>query len=162
MAVGAKGNPAFWVPVLVHESCHMDQWIEDKKRAIDNSYANGSLYDWMIGKKKLGKNQLKKVIENIIMYELDCEKQSIEKLKKWDVPISLDIYIQKANTVLYSYLYMMETRYSILSSLPQPMWIQAWNRAPKEFQDEYTTIPKEVREIFDLHMTEKEFKNRHL
>lgn len=149
MALSCNGDPYLWFPLLAHESSHMDQWIENKKWYDQLELAYGSMENWLLGN-RVGRKELQKAFIKIIEGELDCEKRAIEKIKKWGVQVNLDILIQKANAYVYRFLYVMETRKWKSPNAAQHVAI--WNKAPKEFQQDYTVIPEQLREQFEKHL----------
>lgn len=96
-----------WLANLVHESCHMDQWIEQsgiwKK---EEKFGTSTVDRWLLGKSVYS---IRKSVNNLISLELDCERRSVAKMIKYDLPINIVTYIQKANEVLLYYKYIYET-----------------------------------------------------
>lgn len=106
--VVACGKPIEqWVPILVHESCHLDQFAEDPNwRSWTDAYCG--LWGWLDGEVMLNNAQVQKLIETVIFVEWDCERRSIEKIKKLKLPINISDYCRKANSYLYSYKVMYQ------------------------------------------------------
>jgi hypothetical protein len=98
-----------YVEVLIHESCHMDQWIENTKYwSIERE--NNSLDEfWKILKGIKVKN-LKFHLRNVQMMEAECEEMAIEKIKYYDMGINITKYSQKANSYLLFYSLLKETK----------------------------------------------------
>ena len=92
-----------WLDVLVHESCHMDQYAGGFKYWREAEDGINFLDEWLTKKKKYPKERLEKAIKAIIMLELDCEKRTVKKMKKYKIPFNKELYIQKANSYLFSY-----------------------------------------------------------
>lgn len=139
--VVAAGMPVeSWLQTFVHESSHMDQWISDD-RWVGWAEMCGKMWSYMDGTLLLNKSQLNKVIDGMIELELDCEIRSIEKIKKWGLPIDIDEYIRKANVYLYSYRLMGEYKVFPNGIYNDPVLI---NSAPKVFQADYKHIPKKL------------------
>lgn len=92
-----------WVDVLVHESCHLDQYIE-KVPIWENGEAGITLIDsWLTKNKKISMKRIEQAIKNTILLELDCEKRTVKKMQKYKIPFNKENYIQKANSYLFSY-----------------------------------------------------------
>ena len=91
-----------WMQILVHEFCHMEQWKSDDRWDKWN-VACSKLWGWLDGSVIMNKTQLSKVIDDMVELEKDCEMRAVEKIKKWELPINVQDYVQKANTYLYSY-----------------------------------------------------------
>lgn len=98
-----------YVEILIHESCHLDQWIENTKywnlEVINNSL--NTLWETLKGKKV---KNLKFHLRNVQMMEAECEKMSIEKIKDYDLGIDINKYTQKANSYLLFYTLLIETK----------------------------------------------------
>lgn len=136
-----------WLEVLVHESCHMEQWAENTKvwRDYENPLNMTGYYDeWLSGKNVSKKSAVKaaKYIQNL---ELDCEKRSVDKIKKYKLPIDIIRYKRRANCYVYSYAYMIESRIWIPSVYDTPYI----NDFPSVWKSNYTKLPKSIKETFD-------------
>lgn len=103
MVVGCAKPVDEWMATLVHESCHMDQWLEDKEmwNRCMNDY--GLFWGWLAGDTMMNTAQVQKACETIIYVEWDCERRSVEKIRKLKLPLNISKYCRKANTYLYSY-----------------------------------------------------------
>lgn len=105
----AKGQED-WLQTLVHESCHLDQWVENSKEwQREDKLGNGVLDDWILGK-DIDRRRVRRAINNIIALEVDCERRAIAKIIEYELPISETIYIQRANCYLLYYNHVFETR----------------------------------------------------
>ncbi len=104
-----------WLNTLVHESCHFDQWVQ---RSI---YWNNmmqykpdactQLFDyWVYRNKKISKET--GIIMASIMrdLELDCERRTIEKIKKYNLPIDIKEYTKGAGAYIMFYNYIGKYR----------------------------------------------------
>jgi hypothetical protein len=122
-----------WLDVLVHESCHMDQF-EDKFKYWDESEDGLVLLDdWLLGKKKrVSKEKLEEAIKNIIMLELDCEKRSVKKMERYKIPFNKGLYIQKANSYLFSYWATLRDKKWFKFPYENP---KIYKKMPKHFLD---------------------------
>ena len=92
-----------WLDVLVHESCHLDQFTENSKYWRTGEDGIIVLDSWLEKKKNYTNNRLEKAIKNTILLELDCEKRTVRKMKKYGIKFNESHYIQKANSYLLSY-----------------------------------------------------------
>jgi len=101
---------AEWLPILVHESCHMDQWQEK----ISLWKECGKLPEEIIDNWIEGKNYTKKTVEHAIKItrnlELDCEQRAVKKIKRFNLPINIDEYIQRANVYLFFHNWVLLKR----------------------------------------------------
>jgi hypothetical protein len=99
----AKGRED-WLWILVHESCHLDQWIENcKVWADDDRWPSGDLIDSHIVGDKVDRRRLRRAILRTIKLELDCERRSLVKIAEYNLPINTATYIQRANAYVLSY-----------------------------------------------------------
>ena len=137
-----------WLSVLVHESCHMDQWEEKIKLWKDHDKLNDNVVDeWLEGK-----NHSVKKVELAIKVtrdlELDCEQRAVNKIKKFNLPINVKEYIQKANVYIFFHNWVLVKR----------KWYNPTNcpfTNPKiykllkhEWYDSYETIPPDLLKAF--------------
>lgn len=90
---------AEWVPIFVHETCHLDQWLEKDPIWKIGSDAVNRLFDNLKPNGRISK----KDVQNSILLERNCEVRSIKKIKKYNLNIDLDKYIQQSNLYLLSY-----------------------------------------------------------
>lgn len=98
---------ADWINTLIHEGCHFDQWVEQTViwegcyiGGVDAGDLEGL---WIDHKIELNDQQVDDVINRLINVELDCETRTVEKIKKYHLPIDQDTYIQQsiAHILLY-------------------------------------------------------------
>lgn len=137
--------------IMVHESCHMDQSIEDTFLWDKCSAGYTVFFQWLEDKKIVKREVLEESVQDIIRLELDCEKRSVKKILKYGLPINVEEYIQKANAYLYGYLFFLEKK----KWIPEIYTDQSvYNLAQTEFQKSYTKIPGKLRKAF-----EKVYKN---
>lgn len=91
--------------IFVHESCHVDQLVEKSKIWFNpalESYKDDPLQKHVRGQSNKTK-KLEKYFKKTLELELDCEKRSVEKIKKYKLNIDIDNYIKIGNVYLYSY-----------------------------------------------------------
>jgi hypothetical protein len=91
-----------WVDVLIHESCHLDQFI-GKSKIYDKGGRGIIIIDEWLGGKNINKTRLYKSFQDSILMELDCEKRTVKKIKKYKININITKYIQQVNAYLLSY-----------------------------------------------------------
>ncbi len=146
----ATGKPQKkWLPILVHESCHLDQWLENKEKFISSDGIE-VIDSWLNGN-RVNMSKLKGAINNSKKLELDCEKRSVEKIKKYKLPINIETYIQMSNSYIYFYNWVLKNR----SWTPKGKELhipEIYSNAPKEFQKRYNNIPAELEAAFDKYL----------
>lgn len=124
LAVAIKKPSDKWLPIFAHETCHMDQWLEKSPLWLDaddfkilDSWLGGTLYP---------KEKIVNFVHKVISLEADCERRTIEKIKKYNLPIDIKWYASRANAYLYYYQWLIVNR--------------KW----------YKTAPYEIKDILDL------------
>jgi hypothetical protein len=96
-------NKKDWLDVLVHESCHFDQFTE-KHKLWNVADSDLTTFDKWLNGKKIPINRVLECVKHIVELELDCEKRSIKKFKKFNFTfINTEKYIQQANSYLFGY-----------------------------------------------------------
>lgn len=103
-------NRPDWLQLLVHESCHVDQWIENAKCWQNEGKIGNDIIDAYLLGKDFNHNKLKKAFKNTILLELDCERRAIDKIVEYDLPINISSYIQRANAYLFYHHRAMKLR----------------------------------------------------
>jgi len=124
-----KKNVREWLDVLVHESCHLDQFLEKSKLWVSDANSLCVVEAW-INKKNISENKKLTGFNNTISLELDCEKRTIAKIKKYNLDINIEEYVQKANSYLLAYLYAMIYRKCYPTPYENP---RIWKKMPKNF-----------------------------
>lgn len=115
LAVATDKPEADWLAILVHEGCHMQQWIENSPAWIQNTMPDGReavdwLEDWCSGNIELSSADLSMAISKAKEVELDCEKRVVEKIKKYRLNLDIPTQIQKANAYVQFYEHVGKTR----------------------------------------------------
>ena len=96
-----------WLDILVHESCHMDQFIEQCPEWTNGVDSVDRYFDWING---IDIPNVEESIHNAGLLELDCEIRSLKKIKQYDLPIDCKQYAKRANAYTLFYLYTIKTR----------------------------------------------------
>lgn len=118
-----------WVDVLVHESCHLDQFTEKSKLWVSDNNSLFIVEAWIKGK-KMSLSKRDQGFKNALLLELDCEKRSIKKFQKYKLNINIKDYIQKANAYLFAYMVALHEK--------------RWYASPYENPKIYKKMPKEL------------------
>lgn len=105
VAANAKDAKA----TLLHEYCHLKQFIDNDKLWKKSGKATIALNEWLDGK-DFDKKKIKKYISICRELELDNEKRAAKLAKKYDVDMSVSKYIKKANAHVLYYNWLAETR----------------------------------------------------
>jgi hypothetical protein len=141
--VVACGKPfQEWVEILIHEFCHMEQWKNDDRW---NKWTDAceKCWSWLSGESIMNKTQLMNVLDVMVELERDCEIRAVEKIKKWNLPISVQKYVQKANIYLYSYYILPEIKKFPTGVHSDP---ELTKMSPSTFKKSYRKVPEEIRD----------------
>jgi hypothetical protein len=104
-----KKNETDWIGTLIHESCHLDQFLQKSKLWINDNIGLDIVEEYVKNRKK-DKKKVLNAIKNTMLLEIDCEKRSIKKFKKYKINIDLKKYIREANAYIFSYVYAYENK----------------------------------------------------
>lgn len=141
-----------WYQILVHESCHMDQWKEKseawKSIDIQNMRADQIMDKWL-GGMEFEDSLIKDSIRIMQAVELDCEIRSVEKIKKLDLPIDIPQYIKKANSYLYLYSAILHTRkWPDVAPYEVPEIVQEMPESFLDKVEDYYNMPDNLLQLF--------------
>lgn len=140
--------------VLVHESCHLDQYIENTKLWRDADNYLSVFFDWVDGK-EIHHKKLKKAFIISQQLELDCERRAVKKIKKLNLDIDVERYIQEANAYIYLYTYIYMNRVWYKPRKPIYKDNLVLSLMPKKFIKDYTHIPPKILEAYKLRLSGK-------
>lgn len=146
--VVATGKPIKeWLPIFVHESCHLDQWIKNPK--LFSSDVN--LDDWLAGKRTKN-TDIKKEVAASKRLELNCEKRTVKKILKYNLPINVDEYIQKSNLYIhfYNWVYINRKWVAKGKTLYDKRLYSMMNTT---FDKSFAKTPKHILEAIDNHLS---------
>lgn len=142
-----------WLVILLHESCHMDQWVEKVPEWTEN-VGMDNIEKWLNGDDSVNMNNIDNEIRTSIIVEVDCEKRTVEKIKKYglDSIINIDEYIQKSNAYVLFYLWMRKNRkwYTIGKepyNIPDVVSVM-----PKTFDIDYTILDPKIEKKYDTYL----------
>ena len=100
-------------------------------------------------------NKIDEEIKSGIAVEVGCEKRTVEKIKKYDLEFvaSSDVYTQKSNAYVLSYLWMRQKRKWYKIGF-EPYNIESvYTKMPKTFDIDYTKLTDDVFDAFEhLHL----------
>jgi hypothetical protein len=140
-----------WLPIFLHETCHKDQYLEKSDlwfAKIGNEYDALLIFDmWIDHHIELKPHQLRPVLTQIIEVELDCERRSVEKIKKFNLPINIQEYIQKSNSYIWYYHAAAYHRAYTQRSSPYTN-VELWSKMPVDMDQNYSTINSKMLKLF--------------
>lgn len=134
---------------MVHESSHMDQFLENCEEWSD--YLGLELTELWLSGNPVPRQSLQQEIESSINLELDCEKRTVKKIIKYKLDTIIDVtrYIQMSNAYIFFYLWMKARRrwYKIDK---EPYKISdIVSEMPKTFDVDYSTLDAKYLKLFD-------------
>lgn len=105
----ATGKPFLeWFPTFIHESSHVDQFIEKSPYWFADQDSN-ILDDWINGI-DFDMQDIKRVVHRTILLEADCEARAVEKIKQFNLPVNIEEYSRQANSYLLFHHWMLLNR----------------------------------------------------
>lgn len=134
-----------WLNLLLHEFCHAEQWIENIK--LWDKVRNNKMDEWLNGDKI---HYPHTHLDDMKLLELDCEKRAVQNIRKFNLPINIQEYTQKANSYVLFYNYIKETRnWSKPGNSPYQNK-ELWSVCPKKFMPlkYYKIIPYKIYKKF--------------
>jgi len=112
LGIAIGGDKEDWLPILVHEFSHMQQYLENtecwKNNFIDGIETIDIIDKWISGDDSI--TNIEDLISRSYAIEADCEKRSIENIKTFKLEIDIPMYYQKANSYILFYAAMLENR----------------------------------------------------
>lgn len=143
-----------WIQIMVHESCHRDQYTEqipmwNKMVDFEGEKVDplNLFWDWLNGAVELKPRKLREVTLHCMNIELDCEIRAAKKIDKFYLPINTKEYIQKANAYVYLYHVIRETRQWYPKGKAPFHLANVWTKMPTDFDRDYTKIPPKIRDL---------------
>jgi len=133
------------ISILVHEYCHLTQWIDYIPLWKKAEISIPIVFNWLDGKNVRNIKQHLAVCRDL---ELDNEKRSVEMIKKHNLPIDIKRYIKRANAYVqfYNYLYISR-KWSNSKNTPYNNE-NLINIMPDKFNMRYSKMSKKVEKMF--------------
>ena len=134
-----------YVELLVHESCHMDQFINQTPKWVkeQNNDSLSIFWEWLKNPTKININQH---LLNVQLMEAECEQLSIQKIIDLDLGINIQQYIQKANSYLVFYTVLKETKK--WCDYPPYKFKEIWLQMPSDKILQKFSISKELKALY--------------
>lgn len=95
--------------ILIHEYCHYLQWKEDRKYFLKLVKDCGIIFDWLDGK-FYKKSIIESATRGVMELEWDCEKRSVDTIKKYKLDVNVEDYCRSANSYILFYHMVKENR----------------------------------------------------
>lgn len=144
-----------FIPILVHEFSHMEQWIDKDpcytKHLIGGYESSTIMSEWLNGREYDYKT-VKKAIDILRDCELDCERRVIKNIEKYKLDINVKKYCKEANAYILFYNYIIRKRRWEYKESPSSI-IEILDEMPDNlFSLNYTKLLPEHRKLFDNHL----------
>lgn len=139
LAVSTGCSEEGWLGLLLHEYCHLTQWVEDTP--LWRAYDDG-MWRWLAGKQV--KNP-RAAVRSVQALEEDCERRTVRLIHELQAPISVEGYTRSANAYLHFHNVIADKRKwyrpgTIMQDIPELM------AAANPFLDrDFTNTPPELR-----------------
>lgn len=149
-------NEPNWIETLVHEFCHFLQFKEQDPiyTSLDQDGSNyiSELWDWLDGKLEFISTKRKnEAFRKIIAMELDCERRSVEMIKRFKLPVNLEDYEYVAFVYIHFYNFCKKYRtwFSDGVSVADIVEISDLeNKYKISLDGDFRKLPPEFEEIF--------------
>ncbi len=137
----AVGKPQKeWFPIFIHEYNHFLQWKEQSKEWLN---CDDVFFDHWLSDNTVNTRKVNKGIASLITLELDCEKRSVEMIKKFKLNIDTEHYIKCANSYVLFYNILKEKRQwydkapytvdEIIDIMPN-YWLNDYSKTPRLYK----------------------------
>jgi len=138
-------NRKDWIEILVHEYCHLTQWVERIPLWKRSETSLDKVDEWLSGGKV---NNIGRHLGVARDLELDNEKRAVALIKEWGLKVDIDNYIRKANAYVQFYNYMgISRRWSKPGNSPYSNK-NLINEMPNKFNMNYDKMSKKVEKAF--------------
>lgn len=112
LKLAVASNNENFISTYVHESCHMDQYLDGSEywsSDVDNAYI---LWDKALGpdSHEVSDSELEESLNIIVMLEADCEIRTLQKIADYGLDVDPELYAQQANSYLYFHTAMNKYR----------------------------------------------------
>jgi hypothetical protein len=133
--------------ILVHEYGHLTQWADqcDIWVTSSKSKSHDKLYRWLAGEDVKGIEEAINICRDL---ELDNEKRSVKLIKKFNLPIDVDMYIKKANAYVQFYNYLLISRKWCTPKNSPYKNDRLLEAMPTKFNMNYNKLTKKLLKIF--------------
>lgn len=145
---------AIWLPIMVHETCHRDQWSAKSTvwtRKVESEDPLTCVFEWLDYKREIPKKHLRTYLQAACNIELDCERRSVQKIIDGDLPIDVTRYTQRGNAYVYFYLALEYTRKWYDKGRAPHLNEVVWQHMSTHFEGDYTRIPRKAKALILEH-----------
>lgn len=138
-----------WLPVFVHEYCHFLQWKKGLKVWTQSEYITLDQIVKIQSNKSIKLDEMVRILGDLRNLELDCEKRTVEIIRKYRLPIDIKTYIKKANAYVFFYTHIQQ--YRQWASGPKSAYNnqEILENISSRFYSNYEVIPKKLKGLYD-------------
>jgi len=155
ISVAINKPEEIWLSTLCHEFSHFQQWQSDsaawRNTLLPDGRDGGNVFEeWLDGEE----HDLELVKDSIARYrrlELDCERRCVKNLTKFQLPIDIGVYCQRANAYIHFYNFIFERRRWYKRGKPPYASPAIMKVMPKTMDGRYDRTPKWLIDLFDIH-----------
>ncbi len=146
-----------WLPIVVHESAHMDQHSERSRLFFDlvvppwNKNASELLLDAVRNPKWYTEEDVQDFLQRIVHAELDAEQRAAQKIDVNNLPLDRSEYVRRANAYLWAHAMLLETKRWYPEGSEPYQTEAVWSLCPDHFENDYFTVPNDYRTAYLEH-----------
>lgn len=96
-----------WLGTLIHEYCHLTQWVEQTELWRVNYKTCDRVREWLDGKSVPNIGQYVVAMREM---EAECERRAIRMMRELDAPLDVERYARGANAYIHFHNIMLEKR----------------------------------------------------
>ena len=154
LVVATKKKFTSWLPVLVHESCHLDQDLEGSTVWRDlivapwQKDAHELIFEAIQKPEEFDDGDLSDFIRRVQAVERDCEERAVAKIDLWNLPIDEEEYIRRANSYLWYFAMLPELRMWYPTGREPYNNPDVWKNCPNHFAGDYSVVPRPLEEAY--------------
>ena len=149
-------NDPDWIETLVHEFCHFLQFKEQDPiyTSLDQGDSNylSEMWDWLDGRYEFISTKRKnEAFRKIAAMELDCERRSVEMIKRFKLPVNLEDYTYIAFVYVHYYNFSKKYRTWFSDGVSVADIVEIADLEDKykiSLDGDFRKLPPEFEEIF--------------
>lgn len=137
-----------WLLILLHEYSHVCQFLENIDIWSKSSKVDYKIDDWLSGT-DYTKKEIKEAFNKLVKVELDCEKRTVNLIKRYSLNVNIEKEIQRMNSYLYFYEICRRIR-KWYKKAPYDIF-KIVNIMPYTFQKNYNKLPMQYEKLVRKH-----------
>lgn len=145
----AIGKPTkLWLPILVHEYCHAQQFLDDPDWF--NRCDSDIFFDWVAGASTMTQEEARAAAEAALRLEADCEARVVALINEIGLQslIEPSVYAQKANAYITFYKFVLKHK-KWYSPFKEPYNIEiVWSKFPTVVQLSGCDLTAEIEQLY--------------